>query len=71
MDRDSSRLRADISTTVTGEGLLSGVRVEDLGTAARTDTLGVSKGQVHAYISGATVVVQIFDGTAWRSVTLS
>jgi hypothetical protein len=71
VDRDSSRLRADISTTVTGEGLLSGVVALNLGTAARTDTLGVTKGQVHAYVTGATVVLQIFDGTAWRSVTLS
>ncbi len=43
-----------------------------LGTAARTDT-SAADGQVHAYIDGATIVLQIFgrDAGAWRAVTLS
>lgn len=65
------RLRSELEITTAGEGLLNGTRVEALGTAARSDTLGVVKGQLHFYLSGATVVIQVFDGAAWRSTTLS
>lgn len=42
-----------------------------LGTAARTGT--GARGEVHAYISGATIIVQIYDAdaAAWRAVTLA
>lgn len=52
-----------------------GRRVERIGSAARTDTVGVAHGEVNVYRTGATLVLQIFDGEhatpAWRSVSLT
>lgn len=52
-------------------GLNLGRLIVPLGTAARTD-IG-ARGEVHAYITGATIVVQIYDAeaAAWREVTFS
>lgn len=58
-----------MATGVTGREMLSrGDFVVRLG-SARTDTAGVRVGQTNSYVSGATVIDQTFDGTAWRSVT--
>ncbi len=71
--RDLERKLGPMGGTITGNHLLLGSGlVLPLGTAARTDTIA-PKGAVHAYISGATIIIQCFDQAAgaWRSVTLS
>ena len=62
-----------MTATVTGSELLLGNGlVVPLGATARTDT-SAADGEVHFYISGATIVMQVFshDAGVWRAVTLS
>jgi len=62
-----------LSATTTGRELLRGNVVLDISnTAARTDTTAAD-GEVHAYTSGATLILTIFDkdAGAWRTVTLT
>lgn len=55
-----------------GAELMLGNAVFQLDTAARTDTLA-AHGEIHAYVTGATIRLTIFDkdAGAWRSATLS
>lgn len=73
--RELADLRQQLNrmrTGVTGRELLDrGSLVVPLLAAARTDTAGVRTGTVAFYISGATIFMQIYSGTAWRSVQLS
>ena len=75
LQRDLTALRQQIDRMrvgVTGRELLGrGALVVPLGTAARTDTDSVRKGTVNFYTSGATIIMQVYSGTAWRSVTLA
>ena len=62
-----------MTSTVTGAELLLGNGlVVQLDSSARTDT-AAADGEVHVYISGATIILQVFskDAGVWRSATLS
>ena len=68
-----SQLIAQLQTTPTGEGLLGGVVVLPITTAARTGTAGGPNGAGNVYVSGTDLVLQVFSFTlqAWKEVTLS
>lgn len=55
------KLRAQLELTQTGLGLLNGVVVLSISEIARTDVVGVARGSINVYRSGATRKLQIFD----------
>lgn len=55
------RLRAALESTQTGIGLLNGVVVLSISETARADVVGVPRGAINVYRSGATRKLQIFD----------
>jgi hypothetical protein len=66
-------LLTGILSSLTGRELALGRFVVDItSTAARTD-VAAGDGEIHAYTSGSTIVVQIFDkdAGAWRAATFS
>lgn len=63
---------AALFMTTAGAELLLGNTVDQIDAAARTDT-AAAHGERHFYISGSTIVMQIFDQAAgaWRATALS
>ena len=70
-------LKAQLAPLINGaqtfrEGLASGTFTIEIHPSARSDT-AAANGEINAYVSGATIVFQMFnqDAGVWRSVTLS